>query len=169
MPRIGLHPTDADEGGFDYDYYKELALDPRVVAIGECGLDYFRIKNNELGIKGKQKWAFEEQIRLASDVQKPLMIHCRNAFGDLIEILTHNSKLLIPGRSGVIHFFSGTKDEAKKLADMGFYFTFGGVITFVRDYDEVIRFIPADRILSETDAPYVTPFLTAASAMNPHT
>ena len=65
---------------FDYGYYKKLALDSKVVAIGECGLDYFRIADNELGIKEKQKWAFEEQIKLAHEVNKPLMIHCRNAF-----------------------------------------------------------------------------------------
>ncbi|MDP3725505.1 MAG: TatD family hydrolase, partial [Nanoarchaeota archaeon] len=59
--------------------------------------------------------------------------------------------------SGVVHIFSGTKEDARKLLNMGFYFTFGGVITFVRDYDEIVRYIPADRIMSETDAPYVTP------------
>lgn len=150
---------------FDYEYYKKLALDSKVVAIGECGLDYFRIKNNELEIKEKQKKAFVEQMKLAHEVRKPLMIHCRNAhstgsgqaFADLIETLIHNSKFLIPNNPGIIHFFSGTEDDAKKLLNMGFSFTFGGVITFVRDYDEVVKMIPPDRILSETDAPYVTP------------
>jgi len=181
---VGLHPIHAggssyhdkqelemapprDGIGFDYDYYKQLAEDKKVIAVGECGLDYFRMGNDELGIsatsgsasggKERQKKAFLLQIKLAEEVNKPLMIHCRNAFPDLIETLIHNSSFLIPSNPGVIHFFSGTKDEAKKLLAMGFYFTFGGVITFTRDYDEVIKMIPLDRILSETDAPYVAP------------
>lgn len=173
---VGLHPIhtsksfhDTQELGggegfnsrgeeFDYDYYKKLASNPKVFAIGECGLDYFRIiENNELEIKKKQKEAFEKQIKLAFEAKKPLMIHCRNAFDDLIEILIHNSKFLIPNKPGIIHFFTGTKNDAKRLLDIGFYFTFGGVITFVRDYDEVIKMIPLERILSETDAPYISP------------
>ena len=148
---------------FDYEYYKKLALDSKVVAIGECGLDYFRIMNNESGImnveevKKRQKDAFIKQIELAKEVQKPLMIHCRDAFDDLVAILDlhftlHNSKA-----PGIVHFFTGTKENAKVLLGMDFYFTFGGVVTFTRDYDEIIKLIPMDRILSETDAPYVTP------------
>jgi len=137
---------------FDYNTYKKLAEDPKVVAIGECGLDYFRVNGEEA--RKKQKEAFLAQIELAKDVKKPLMIHCRNAFSDLIDVLqpkTYNPK------PSVIHFFTGSKDDAKTLLEMGFYFTFGGVITFTRDYDEVIKMIPLDRILSETDAPYVAP------------
>lgn len=169
---IGLHPIHTHEGGhhdvhesaaahdvesFDAEKFRALASYPKVVAIGECGLDYYRIKNNELGIKEKQKTAFVEQIKLAHEVGKPLMIHCRNAFPDLMGILIHNSSFLIPARPGIVHFFSGTLDDAKKLLEMGFYFTFGGVITFVRDYDETIKTIPLNRMLSETDAPYVAP------------
>lgn len=177
---IGLHPShgtsaDIGTGGFtsrgeefDFEYYKRLAMDPKVVAIGETGLDYYRAtmtnddnhdsdNDNDDGKRRKQKEVFGEHIRLAGEIGKPLMIHCRQAFPDLIGILTKNFSLLIPERPGVVHFFSGTMDDAKKLLDMGFYFTFGGVITFVRDYDAVIRFIPTNRILSETDAPYVTP------------
>ena len=171
---VGLHPIHTNKsyhdpqelGGdkeftsrgeeFDHEFYKKLALDPKVVAIGECGLDYFRIKNNELGIKDKQKEVFIKQIELAKEVGKPLMIHCREAFQDLIEVLrTQVSLLNTP--PGIIHFFSGKKDEAKILLEMGFYFTFGGVITFTHDYDEIVKIVPLDRILSETDAPYVTP------------
>jgi len=85
------------------------------------------------------------------------MIHCRSAFADLIDILTGNSKSLDSQTPGIIHFFTGTKEDAKSLLNLGFVFTFGGVVTFTRDYDEVIRMIPMDSILSETDAPYVTP------------
>jgi len=139
---------------FNYDAYKELSKDAKVVAIGECGLDYFRIENENQ--KEKQIEAFEKQILLSFEIKKPLMIHCRSAFSDLILILEKNkNKLNNP--PGIIHFFSGNKDEAIKLLNLGFYFTFGGVITFVRDYDKIIKLIPDDKILSETDAPYVAP------------
>ncbi len=183
---VGLHPIhtdksfhDADELGsssdakgftsrgeeFDFEYYKKLALDPKTVAIGECGLDYFRMEqstNREEQIE-KQEDAFIKQIELAFDVKKPLMIHCRgsasspsSAFVDLIKILEAN-KSKLNNKPGIVHFFTGTIEDAKKLLDMGFYFTLGGVITFARSYDEIIKMIPMDRILSETDAPYVTP------------
>lgn len=149
---------------FDHEYYKKLASHSTVVAIGECGLDYFRIKNprtrtssvrgrQEVGIK-KQKDAFIKQIELAHEIKKPLMVHCRDAYDDLIDILKTYHLRLTPG---IVHFFSGTKDHAQKLLDLGFYFTFGGAITFTRDYDEVVKYIPSDRILLETDAPYVAP------------
>lgn len=177
---VGIHPIhadrshhDADELGspstssgftsrgeeFDFEYYKKLALDPKVVAIGECGLDYYRMMTNDNNDdrKRKQKEIFEQHIRLAHEVKKPLMIHCREAYGDLTDILGAHSSELFPGRAGVAHFFSGTKNDVKKLLDLGFYFTFGGVVTFTRDYDEVVKYIPIDSILSETDAPYVTP------------
>ncbi|PIT92824.1 MAG: hydrolase TatD [Candidatus Harrisonbacteria bacterium CG10_big_fil_rev_8_21_14_0_10_42_17] len=138
---------------FDYDAYKKLAEDPRVVAIGECGLDYFRLNEDS---KEKQIQAFRDQIRLAHDVQKPLMIHCRDAFDDLIKILESETEKLNE-KPGIIHFFTGTKEHAEQLVEMGWYFTFGGVITFTRDYNEAINLIPMEKILSETDAPYVTP------------
>ena len=158
---------------FDYEYYKKLAQDPKVVAIGECGLDYYRLTEET---KEKQKKVFLKQIELAIEVKKPLMIHCRNAFSDLIEILQPTAYNLSPS---VVHFFTGTKEDARKLLNLGFSFSFGGVITFARpirgkspeataapsarvsngasDYDEVIQFIPLDCIMLETDAPYVAP------------
>ena len=141
---------------FDAEYYRALALHPKTVAIGECGLDYFRFTEDEpreSQIK-KQKEALAAQISLAREVQKPLMIHCRNAFSDLITLLRENGHGLKPS---VIHFFTGTAADAKQLLELGFSFTFGGVVTFTRDYDEAIKCIPLQRILSETDAPYVTP------------
>ncbi len=169
---VGLHPVhteksfhDAKELGaddaareftsrgeiFDVQYYRNLARDPKVVAIGECGLDYYRLGDST---KKCQAEAFTAQITLAREVGKPLMIHCRNAFPDLIALLKSET---LPDHPGIVHFFSGTKADARELLDLGFCFTFGGVITFARDYDEVIEAIPVDRILSETDAPYVTP------------
>lgn len=138
---------------FDYEYYKSLASDEKVVAIGECGLDYYRLSEET---KDKQKKMFLGQIELAYEIKKPLMIHCRNAFGDLISVLKiQNSKFQVT--PGIIHFFSGTTDDARQLLDLSFFFSFGGVITFARDYDEVVKYIPLDRIVLETDAPYVTP------------
>lgn len=155
---VGQHPGEND---FDYDFYKLLANDPKVVAIGEFGFEYyirdpnlrkFGIKNEE---KERQKDIFLGHLKLAKEVSKPLMIHCREAFSDLIYTLKSNiSNNKSPG---IIHFFTGTIDDAKKLLDMGFYFTFGGLITFNRDFDEIIKFIPLENLLLETDAPYVTP------------
>lgn len=141
----------ADGEVFDVDFYTKLAQDQKVVAIGECGLDYFRLPEDS---KSKQKEAFFAQIDVSRTVGKPLMIHCRDAFGDLINILESVRHNLLPG---VIHFFTGTQDNAKKLLDIGFSFTFGGVVTFTDAYADVVKYIPIDRILSETDAPYVAP------------
>lgn len=170
---VGLHPVHTDKsyhdeqelGGdrgftsrgeeFDYNYYKKLAEHPKVVAIGECGLDYFRIENEES--KTKQIAAFRKQIDLSLETKKPLMIHCRSAFQELIQILSDYFQPGNSGKPGIIHFFTGTIKEAQILLDMGFLFTFGGVITFVRDYDETIKIVPLSRILLETDAPYVSP------------
>lgn len=153
---IGLHPNDTNEG-FDYEFYNTLAQDDKVVAIGECGLDFFRIGDDAGAekIKEAQYELFLKQMKLSYAVQKPLMIHCRNAIPELIEFLHVHKNYLVKG--SIMHFFAGTPEEAKKLLELGFYFTFGGVITFVQEYDETVRTIPIDYILSETDAPYVTP------------
>lgn len=139
---------------FDYSLYRELARNKKVVAIGECGLDYYRLDKET---KDKQVEVFEKQIKLAHEVEKPLMIHCRQAFPDLIKILKTNHYKLKTNYPGITHFFTGSVDDAKKLKDLGFYFSFGGVVTFARDYDDVIKEIGLDRIVLETDAPYVAP------------
>ena len=149
-----------DKGGFtsrgedfNYDYYKKLAQDTKVVAIGECGLDYYRLTEDT---KKKQAEVFIKQIELAREAGKPLMIHCREAFTDLIQILNSNRQLLT-SPPGIIHFFSGTTEDAQKLMALGFSFSFGGGVTFAREYEKLIKFIPPERILLETDAPYVAP------------
>lgn len=154
---------------FDYDAYRDLARDPKVVAIGECGLDYYRLRDTE-EIKKKQAETFRKQIALARDVKKPLMIHCRNAYEDLLAILREEKAYEV---GGDIHFFAGDWEIAKQFLDFGFHLSFTGVITFpprrtemssarlseagANQYDEVIKKTPLDRIMTETDAPYVAP------------
>jgi TatD DNase family protein len=165
---IGLHPVhtsksyhdakELGEGGkeftsrgevFDVALYEKLAENPRVIAVGECGLDYYRLESDTKHI---QKDAFIQQIELANKLQKPLMLHIRSAYEDAIEILRSHAHV-----RGDVHFFAGDWNIAKKFLDLGFTLSFTGVVTFTHDYDEVIRNTPLDMILSETDAPYVTP------------
>ena len=143
---------------FDYEFYKTLGLDKKVVAIGECGLDYYKIidDKSQQQTREKQKDVFIKHIDLARELNKPLMIHCRQAFDDLIRILKDGGHKL-PESPGIIHFFTGSLKDAKILLNMGFYFTFGGLITHNRDFDEIIKFLPIEKILTETDAPYVSP------------
>lgn len=154
----GCHPNDLES--FNVEELRRIASHPKVVAIGECGLDYYRLGNESFdATKDKQKKVFLEQIKLAKDIKKPLMIHCRpskgmdDAYEDLIEIYDQ-SNFRVPS---INHFFVGSLNVAKKFLERDFYLTFGGAITFTRDYDEVIRFYPLERILLETDAPYVAP------------
>jgi len=138
---------------FDRKYYRKLADDSKVVAIGECGLDYYRLTEET---KQKQVEAFKNHIELSIEVNKPLMIHCRNAFSDLIAVIDEKRSLL-NNQPGICHFFTGSEEDAKKLMDLGFSFSFGGVITFAKEYEKLVKFLPLDRILLETDAPYVAP------------
>src|SRR3989344_4051555 len=148
MEQGGGQSFESREEKFNYTFYEKLSQDPKVVAIGECGLDYYRLEEDT---KQKQKEVFEGQIALAQEINKPLMIHCREAFNDLISIL--KSK----GGPGIVHFFSGTTEDAKELMDLGFSFSFGGVTTFARAYEKLVKSIPLERILLETDAPYFAP------------
>lgn len=161
----GLHPADDGDEDFNAEAYKKLFANPKIVAVGECGLDYFRLnENNQANQKSKaesekerQKEIFEKHIELAVGLDKPLMIHCRNAYADLLEILhsyslTYGSKL-----RGNMHFFAGGWNEAKSFLDLGFTLSFTGVVTFAREYDEVIKNTPADMIMTETDSPFVSP------------
>ncbi|MBI5457048.1 TatD family hydrolase [Candidatus Kaiserbacteria bacterium] len=165
---IGLHPVhtsksyhdekELGEGGkaftsrgevFDASVYKELAASPKVIAIGECGLDYYRLEDDT---KKLQEKVFIEHIKLANKIAKPLMLHIRNAYEDALAILKSHAKV-----NGDVHFFAGDWEIARKFLDLGFTLSFTGVITFTHDYDEVIKKTPLDMLLSETDAPYVSP------------
>lgn len=157
---VGLHPTDNSKEKFNIDKYKELAKDKKVVAIGECGIDYYRITNQESRIW--QKEIFVKQIELAKELNKPLILHCRpsagnqDAYDDAVEILKFKN-LHISSGNGVAHFFAGSKETAKKFLDLGFYISFAGPITFAPEYREAVQFVPIDRILIETDAPFAAP------------
>lgn len=162
---VGLHPThsttnpaDTDEiknqaiheaEVFDYEIYKQLASESKVVAIGECGLDYFRLEEET---KSAQIPVFQQQVALANEVKKPLMLHIRNAYGDSLEILKREAKVL-----GNVHFFAGTWEEGKQFLDLGFTLSFTGVVTFAKQYEELVRNTPLDMIMAETDCPYVAP------------
>ena len=138
---------------FSREYYEALAKREKTVAIGEIGLDYYR----NAAAKELQKEVFWEQLKLANDLGKPVIIHCREAHEDLLSILQSaisDKQLAI---KGVIHSFSGSLAQAKKYLDLGFSLGFNGIITFARDYDEIVKNIPFDRILIETDCPYLTP------------
>lgn len=170
---IGLHPVhtsssyhDENELGvrgkkftengelFDFEFYKKIAGDPKVVAIGECGLDYFRLDESSIE---KQKETFIQCIKLANEVGKPLMLHIRSnkersAYTEAVQILKEHAEV-----RGDVHFFAGSVEEAKSFLDLGFTLSFTGVITFAKEYAEVIKYAPIDLIMSETDCPYVTP------------
>lgn len=154
---------------FDFAFYAKLARDPKVVALGECGLDYYRPEGDPLQYKAKQRLAFVQHVQIAQETEKALMLHCRpssvktsagkalgidDAYEDLLGILTD---LKFPPERAVLHFYVGSPAMTKKFLHAGFNFEFGGVITFTRDYDEQIKMIPSERILTETDAPYVSP------------
>jgi TatD DNase family protein len=177
---VGLHPVhtsrsfhdekELGEGGkaftsrgevFDFDAYEKMAREPKSIAIGECGLDYYRLEEDTKKI---QQEAFVAQIELANKVEKPLMLHIRNggkmgeaasagnAYLDALELLKAHAKV-----RGDVHFFAGSWEIAKQFLDLGFALSFTGVITFTHDYDQIVRDTPLNFLLSETDAPYITP------------
>jgi len=179
---IGMHPIhiktdllklrmDEDEGGFaplgeefDAERYKKLFFDSekkaegsersrRIVAIGEIGLDYYykpKSTAKKEQFKQKQKEVFVKQLDLAEELNLPVIIHCRVAFGDLYDILKDRKN------RGVIHCFVGILEDAQRFLDLGFYIGINGIIDKL-DLDEVVKNVPLDKILVETDCPYLTP------------
>lgn len=153
---VGLHPNDKPREGYDDSYYRKLAEDPNVVAIGECGLDYFRPEEPE-NEKARQKEVFDKHIQLALDTDKPLMIHARPSKGSMDAYLDAIDMLWGKNVRGNMHFYVGDVETTKKFLELGFTFSFTAVLTFTHDYDEVVKYLPLENILSETDAPYVAP------------
>jgi TatD DNase family protein len=138
------------EDGFDYEKYKELAKSKKVVAIGECGLDYYHKPKGVKGFEEIQKKVFIKQLDLAKELDLPIILHCRNAFDDTYEILSKRRN------KGVLHCFTGTKEDAERFTTLGFYFGINGII-FRTDMEEAIKSIPLNKILLETDSPYLSP------------
>lgn len=189
---VGLHPVhtsasyhDESELGenmkgftsrgevFDVAYYRELASSEKVVAIGECGYDYYRLEETT---KAVQEEAFIAQIELANELALPLMIHTRDAKGnsasaaaagsvydDTFATLKQYAK--VPGN---VHFYAGNWEQAKRFFDIGFTISFTGVITFASDYEEVVKNAPLDMIHAETDCPYVAPKPYRGQRCEPH-
>ncbi len=168
---VGLHPNSVNEEEFDYEKYKKLAQNEKVVAIGEIGLDYYHFKNSKFknqnaklqfknqnyeNFKNLQKQIFIKQLELAKELNKTIIIHCREAHEDVLNII-FNFQFPISKLKGVIHSFSGNIKQAEEYRRLGFKIAFNGIITFTRDYDEVIVKTPLEDILLETDCPFLAP------------
>ncbi|PIR83093.1 hypothetical protein COU19_02255 [Candidatus Kaiserbacteria bacterium CG10_big_fil_rev_8_21_14_0_10_56_12] len=182
---VGLHPNHESSEWYDISYQRQLAAHPKVVAIGECGLDYYRLPGDTSvhsaeATKVKQKTLFKQHLALAIEFDKPLIIHCRpskgstDAYRDLIELLEEErSKDLnthlntYQNLRGDIHFFVGGVAEAQALNALGFTVSFTAVITFMHDYDAVIKTVPLANLLVETDAPYVAPAVRRGQRNDP--
>lgn len=146
----GIHPGEADKIPENYiEILKNLARNEKCVAIGEIGLDYYWRQDN----KEKQKELFENQILLSKELDLPIIVHDREAHGDTLEILKKHKP------RGVLHCFSGSPETAEEILKLGMYIGLGGALTFknARKAVEVAQMLPLDRLLLETDCPYMAP------------
>ncbi|NHB91421.1 metal-dependent hydrolase [Photorhabdus cinerea] len=147
----GIHPLNLDEG-YDFDELAHLAAGNEVVALGETGLDYYYQQDNaEL-----QRTSFREHIRISRRLNKPVIVHTRSARDDTLRVLREEQAQEC---GGVLHCFTEDKDTARELLDLGFYISFSGIVTFrnAEQIREAARYVPLDRILIETDSPYLAP------------
>lgn len=150
---IGIHPSDtADLKEEDMEWLAEKSRLSKVVAIGEIGLDYYW---DEPDRETQKKW-FKRQLTLAKEIKLPVIIHSRDSAADTISVMKECRADTIPG---VIHCYSYTKETAREFLDMGYYFGVGGVLTFknAKKLKEAVTYIPLERILLETDCPYLSP------------
>jgi len=171
---VGLHPSEIFAEQFDISEYKKLAAHPKVVALGEVGLDYYRLPESvrpegaggALGnkqikspeeIKNLQKEVLIEFLKLGAEERLPVIIHCRDAHTDMIPLLENFNRPAGPDARGVMHCFSGSFDEAKRYLNLGFLISFTGIITFSNFDQEILRKIPENKIMVETDCPLLTP------------
>ena len=161
---IGLHPIHAKDENFNTSKYRSLCQSDKVVAIGEIGLDYYREYEE---FKEKQKEIFLRQLNLAKELNLPVIFHCRKAHKELIEVLksqipnpksqiNHKFQIINSKLRGVIHCFTGDWNQAKQYLEMGFYLGINGII-YKLDLKEVIEKTPLEKILIETDCPYLLP------------
>ncbi len=174
---VGLHPVhtakchhDAEEVGeggdefvsraevFEATEYEKM-LTQKVIAVGECGLDYYRVEDTTYAVQEK---IFRDQLDFALMHDLPLMLHVRptkdtqNAYEDVIKILAEY-KITYPDLRANVHCFTGSLETAKKFIELGCTISFTGIVTFASQYDEVIKWVPADMFMVETDCPYLTP------------
>ncbi|NLX77256.1 MAG: TatD family hydrolase [Clostridiaceae bacterium] len=150
---VGIHPHDAKEFSDEaVNIIREMALNDKVVAVGETGLDY----HYDFSPREMQKQNFAAHIRLARELKLPLIIHDREAHGDILDIIKAEKGY---EAGGVFHCFSGSVEYAKTVLDMGFYISLGGAVTFknAKKPVEVAKYVPLDRLLVETDSPYMAP------------
>ena len=150
---VGIHPHDAGETTEEsFSKLRKLAEHPKVVAVGEMGLDYFR----DLSPRDIQQQVFRRQLGLARAIGKPVIIHDREAHGDIMTILKEEQAGQI---GGILHCFSGSWEMAEQCLEMGFYLSIAGPVTFsnARKLVEIAAKVPLNRLLIETDAPYLTP------------
>lgn len=150
---VGVHPSDVDDLNEDtYAWLRQQTTLQKTVAVGEIGLDYYWPEPDH---ETQKKW-FLRQLDLAREIRKPVIIHSRDAAKDTVDLMTEARAEEI---GGVIHCYSYTKETAKIFLDMGFYFGIGGVLTFknAKKLKEAVEYIPMDRIVLETDCPYLAP------------
>lgn len=150
---VGMHPHDAkDYGESSYELFRKIAGDPRIVAIGEIGLDY----HYDLSPRDTQKQVFRRMIALAKEVRLPVIIHDREAHEDTFAIVQEEGAFQV---GGIFHCYSGSLPLAKVALDLGFYISFAGPVTFANAHKlrEVAKEAPLERILIETDCPYLAP------------
>ncbi|PSN09814.1 metal-dependent hydrolase [Siccibacter turicensis] len=147
----GVHPLNQDEE-YDPETLRELAAHEGVVALGETGLDYFYTPET----KERQQQSFRHHIRIGRELNKPVIVHTRDAREDTLSILREEK---VTDCGGVLHCFTEDRETAGKLLDMGFYISFSGIVTFrnAEQLRDAARYVPLDRLLVETDSPYLAP------------
>lgn len=152
----GVHPDNEGVREPSVDDLVALAAKPRVVAIGETGLDYYRLNGRSVEDMAWQRERFRIHIRAALATTRPLVVHTRSASADTVAILREEGR---GEATGVFHCFTETAEVARAALDLGFYISFSGILTFrnAEDLRQVARFVPLDRLLIETDSPYLAP------------
>ena len=166
----GVHPDNEGVREPSLDDLLSRAALPKVLGIGETGLDYFRLGERSVADMAWQRERFRIHIRAARQTAKPLIIHTRSASKDTLEILKEEGEDAgIGSAGGVFHCFTETQDVARAALDLGFYISFSGILTFknAADLREVASFVPMDRMLIETDSPYLAPMPYRGKTNNP--